>query len=223
MAFHERKYHVYAILGDNKARPWMAEVWQRISQLIAPLVAAARGRAGIRTNQYAGTQPSMKPVTFGRLAFDDKSAAKWTHESPGKLQSGTPSCFFNTELWCPGWGICERDATPPDLYLAVSSAGPFGCTADTPAFGSATFFAVATDFADERVVADVAKQLTGLVGSVVSAYQLRPWGRAFGDGASFTDAINDLNTIGMFASYQPQDRFEVVRPLKPEWQILQTH
>jgi hypothetical protein len=99
----------YILFG--KARPplWDRERWSDVVPALDPLVRAAGTDPGVRSTQ--GTGEGYKGVAFGRLGWDAKSHAKWTH------QANDARRFLSVELWVQRW--TKTDAGGPELFLVV--------------------------------------------------------------------------------------------------------
>jgi hypothetical protein len=219
MAFENRIYSVYAILGSVDALPWSTLAWARISKALTPLLARSRGRAAIRTTQSGGVAGSMKPISFGRLGFDEESAVKWTHAQRDELASGVRAVFVGAELWAPSWTSCERDGVPPDIFFSMRSEGAMGQRGEKRCFDSVLLLAIADGLSVDVTGAQVAREIGEAVGTVLTGHQIRPWGRSAVDWA-FTNAIQDLIFAGLFAPGARHDKPVSLSLLKGEWTAL---
>ena len=219
MAFQNRIYNVYAILGSVDALPWSAPAWARISKALTPLVARSRDRAAIRSTQYGGVAPPMKRIPFGRLVFDEKSAAKWTHVQRDELASGVRALFVAAELWAPSWTSCERDGVPPDVFFGMASEGAMGQGGEKRRFNSVSILAIANEVAADVTGDQVAREIGEAVGTVLTGNQIRPWGRSVGEGF-FTNAIQDLPFTGLFLPGPRHDKPVSLSLLNGDWTTL---
>lgn len=202
MMFHEREYDLYVMLGHRDGdKPWVASSWARISAALNPLVATARDRAAVRTTQWEPKPASsyFRPRSFGRLAWNEKSASKWVHASDGLLQSGEISAFQLCDLWAPSWSTCGRDNRPPDAFFSMGNESDRISGAVAQSFSSTCILAVASDSAsaDNDGAVEAAKAIADVTSSVLRAYCHRPWGIAFG-ASTYTDSIQDLGLTGLF-------------------------
>ena len=90
MAFHTRKYETFCFLGDPKAKPlWQWKEWKKVLPSLDAVVAAARDRAAVRSNQYLPNQGGT--VKLGRIGWNTKGQEKWTHGPPTNHEPGIPS------------------------------------------------------------------------------------------------------------------------------------
>lgn len=195
----DRRYDVYAFLGDPTATPpWVASVWAAIANALDPIMRAARDRPSVRTMQLGG--PRQRPISFGRIGWNEGSARKWTHQPDGTLVSGSPAQFVTCEAWAPSWTVCTRDGLSPDLLFAmrehpdrtnIRKASP------PPAFRAIGCLAAACDMGpDMATLGQVAAVgVAEAFRSVVRVRHTRAWGEPFGD-IGFADAINDLVPAG---------------------------
>lgn len=119
MAFFSRDYEVFLLLAAPDAPPlWNAAQWTPFAASLDGLMAQARGKAGVRSHQY---NPKGKPISFGRLGWDEKSHAKWTHTA-----ATTQARFMTVEAWAPTWTLCEKDDQAPDVFLALANESLLG-------------------------------------------------------------------------------------------------
>jgi hypothetical protein len=92
MAFYDRVFEVYAVLGNPAASPppWVASKWARMSDALDPLMKAARGRPAVRVYQTSPGpgSPNKRDILFGRIGWNARGAGKWTHSTDGRLASG---------------------------------------------------------------------------------------------------------------------------------------
>ena len=77
MNFYQREYTVFLLLaGPDAVDLWHLPIWTQFTQDLESYAHGARGKTAVRTIQYLS---DGKTVSFGRLGWDDKSHAKWTH------------------------------------------------------------------------------------------------------------------------------------------------
>lgn len=219
MPFHDRIYSVYAILGAVDALPWSTSIWARISEALMPQVEYARGRAAMRSCQYTGTAPPMRPISFGRLGFDEKSSLKWTHSRRDELASGINTAFLNAELWAPSWTTCERESMAPDIFFELAREGTIGQETRKLCFGSASILAIANDIDASSNGDEIAQKIGEAVNTVLVGKQVRPWGRPVG-GIGFTNAINDLAMTGLFVAGPRHEDPPSPSLLQGDWKVL---
>ena len=199
MAFFSRDYEVFLLLAAPDAAPlWEAAQWTPFAASLDGIVAQAgtRGKAGVRSLQYT---PKGKPVSFGRLGWDDKSHAKWTHGP-----ATTEARFMSLEAWAPAWTICEKDGQAPDLFLALVNESLLGLAGKPLQFGQRLVCAIATDQgpAAAATLRQSLAQLAAQQDAVVFAHTRRQWGSASPYGG-FTHAIQDMPIGGLFRQDDP--------------------
>ena len=206
MGFKDREYEVYVVLGSSAIRPpWVQAAWFAVSRILDPLMETARERPTLRSSQLrlgAGS-PNKRAFAFGRIGWDRKSDAKWTHSEDGILVSGEPADFLTSEVWAPSWSICQRELRAPDVYFGISkellqTGVETGSEANK--FNSACLLAVALDSpanANGKAVS-AAEALAVLLEAQLRAKTTRQWGYNWGPGASYTNTINDLLVTGLF-------------------------
>lgn len=215
MAFHTKTYDVYLVLtGAESARPWSTDVWLPIAQALAPFTVSARGKAAVRCVQI--DKHTRKSAKFGRLAWNEVSHRKWTHDAP----DAAPWTFIGSEAWAPSWTQCEKDNEAPDCYVSVSP--PCAVALATPMqFGGKLLVALAADAPDalraqlRAAIAGIARDLD----SPLAVHQQRPWGTASYGG--FTGAMNDLSFAGLFKAGNPQKRPLDLETFVDAWSLVQ--
>jgi hypothetical protein len=138
----------------------------------------------------------MKPISFGRIGWNDQGSRKWMHGVDGKLVSGDDAIFLSSEVWAPSWTICERERLAPDAYFAIRNPTDGSPNADVE-FSSKCILAVASDTGKIDQARSSAGAVASVVDAVLRAHCVRPWGVAFGSGGAFSNAINDLIFAGL--------------------------
>ena len=213
MAFFSRDYEVFLLLAAPDAPPlWEAAQWLPFAASLDGVVAQARGKSSVRSHQY---NPKGKPIPFGRLGWDAKSHAKWTH-----TPQTTEARFMSLEAWAPTWTICEKDDQAPDLFLALANESLLGLAGKTLQFSQRLVCAIATDMGPEAAATlrlSLA-QLAAQQEAVVFAHTQRQWGRAAYGG--FTGAIQDMLIGGLFQPDDPHARPLDAAPFRETWTLL---
>ncbi|OEZ49065.1 hypothetical protein JAB1_28020 [Janthinobacterium sp. MP5059B] len=201
MAFFSRDYEVFLLLAAPDAPPlWDAAQWMPFAASLDGLMAqaSARGKPGVRSHQY---NPKGKSIPYGRLGWDDKSHAKWTHTPETR-----DARFMSLEAWAPTWTICEKDDQAPDVFLALANESLLGRAGKPLQFGQRLVCAIATDMGPEAsaTLRHALTQLAAQQDAVVFACTQRQWGRAAYGG--FTGAIQDMLIGGLFQPDDPHAR-----------------
>ena len=200
MAFFSRDYEVFLLLAAPDAPPlWDAAQWTPFAASLDGLMVQARGKAGVRCHQY---NPKGKPIPFGRLGWDDKSHAKWTH-----TPQTTEARFMSLEAWAPAWTLCEKDGQAPDVFVALANESLLGLAGKPLQFGQRLVCAIATDMGEDAAATlrQSLAQLAAQQDAVVFARTQRQWGSASPYGG-FTDAIQDMLIGGLFQPDDPHAR-----------------
>ena len=199
MAFFSRDYEVFLLLAAPDAPPlWEAAQWLPFAASLDGVVAQARGKGAVRSHQY---NPAGKLIPFGRMGWDAKGHAKWTH-TPATRDAR----FMSLEAWAPTWTICEKDDQAPDLFLAMANESLLGLAGKTLQFSQRLVCAIATDMGPEATASlrlSLA-QLAAQQNAVIFAHTQRQWGRAAYGG--FTGAIQDMLIGGLFQPDDPHAR-----------------
>lgn len=217
MAFCDRRYALYVLLGDAARLPlWRRERWRLAVPLLDALVRAA-GRPALRTLQR---EPDGSPAHIGRIGWSERGHRAWTID-PRR----TPQRLFEAaELWAPSWTTSQRDGRPPAVYLALrneEACGELNGRAP-PAFNPTVLLAVAEDLADEqrRGGEHAAVGLAALLGAPLAAHQRqRPWGTPWGH-EGYTDGIQDLLGPALFRAGSPHARPVDLATLVGSWQPI---
>lgn len=216
MAFFSREYEVFLLLAAPDAAPlWNAAQWTPFAASLDGLMAQARGKAGVRSHQY---NPKGKPIAFGRLGWDEKSHAKWTHTA-----ATTQARFMTVEAWAPTWTLCEKDDQAPDVFLALANESLLGRAGKPLQFGQRLVCAIATDMGPEAAATlrQALAQLAAQQDAVVFAHTRRQWGRAAYGG--FTGAIQDMLIGGLFQPDDPHARPLDDATFQDVWSKLDIH
>src|SRR5262249_25575255 len=151
-----------------------------VSSATAGLFAAARDRASVRSTQFTDSRCPSSQISFGRMANDEKSAAKWNHREDGVLMSGSSAHFLGCEVWTPSWTVCEREQNAPDVFLFLGNED-HGAGADVEVkrqFTSRCILAVACDLGDETRTGARrgALEIANALFAPLRAMCTRPWG-----------------------------------------------
>ena len=225
MAFHDREYDVYVLLGNPAVSPpWVHSIWTDISKALDPLMQAARDRPAVRSSQLGPRpgSPNQRSISFGRIEWNEQGSRKWTHSDDGQLVSGKPAHFLTCEIWAPSWTVCERELQAPDIYFSTRNEGDLGSSSkqtNALSFNSTCIWAVAADTAE-----GIGKQSTRIAGAlalilqaVLRAHSVRPWGYSSGRGGGFSNAINDLMIVGLFKPGPRQQAPATLSMLNGNW------
>lgn len=173
----------------------------------------------MRSCQYTGTAPSMRPISFGRLGFDEKSSLKWTHSRRDELASCIHAAFLSAEMWAPSWAACERESMAPDVFFQLVGEGMIGQETQKRYFGSASILAIANDIDASSNGDQIARKIGEVVDAVLICKQVRPWGRPVGN-IGFTNAINDLTMTGLFVAGPRHEAPPSPSLLQGDWKEL---
>lgn len=219
MTFFSREYEVFLLLAAPDAPPlWDAAQWTPFAASLDGLMAqaGARGKAGVRSHQY---NPKGKPIPFGRLGWNDKSHARWTHTA-----ATTDARFMSLEAWAPTWTVCEKDDQAPDVFFALANESLLGLAGKPLQFGQRLVCAIATDMGPDAAATlrQALAQLAAQQDAVVFAHARRQWGRASPYGG-FTGAIQDMLIGGLFRQDAPHARPLDEAAFQDAWSKLDIH
>ena len=218
MAFHTADYDVFVFLGDPASQPlWHWNKWLRLMPDMDALLHVARGPAATRSTQYLPNGSGT--VKFGRIGWKERDQQKWTHGSPGNLESSPSWNFLTAELWAPAWTQCERESSAPDIFMEIASESAFG---NAPAFQPVIVFAVVGELSQREhlLVTRVVERLRELINPKLVAHQRRPWGRSTLGGVGFSNSIQDLHVSGLFKPGRRQERAVDLDLFEDAWDLL---
>lgn len=220
MAFHDRSYQVYVILGDPSSPPvWQWSRWEFVADLLGPLVTSQRGRAAVRCSQLAPGRD--RPLAFGRLSWAEASHQRWTHQSPITGSESADWLFEGMEAWAPSWTVCEREGLAPDFFLSVVNEAAGAGWQEQLAFNPLVVIAMADSEGQPRLdqLREAVVNLSDFLGSRLTVHQERDWGVATG-GGGFANAIQDLDSTGLFKPGPRHRRPVDLGTLAEEWRLL---
>ncbi len=193
--FWQGHYVLYLVLGKSAAlHVYDWAVWRDIAPLLDPIIAVARGRASVRSTQL--DRATHRPVTFGRLFWDDKSHMRWTHSSPLTNGASDHWSFFATEVWAPHWRVCEREDRAPDVFVHVHAEHQ----AEGKPFDQEVLIAAREEMPRavlERHLPQATGRIAELMNGVLTATTTAQWGQSTSGGIGFTDAIQDFVQGGL--------------------------
>lgn len=213
MAFFSREYEVFLLLAAP-ASPglWLQEQWTPFADAVNRIVAQARGKGAVRSHQY---NPAGKLIPFGRMGWDARGHAKWTH-----TQATTDARFMSLEAWAPAWTTCEKDDLAPDLFISLFNEDYLNHAGKPLLFGQRLVCAVAADLGQEAVATLRAAlaQLAVKQQAPVFAHARRPWGKAMLGG--FSSAIQDLALTDLFKPGDVHARPLDASTFRGSWEML---
>lgn len=213
MAFFSREYEVFLLLAAP-ASPglWQQEQWTPFADAVNGIVAQARGKGAVRSLQY---NPAGKLIAFGRMGWDARGHAKWTH-----TPATTDARFMSLEAWAPAWTICEKDDLAPDLFISLFNEDYLNHAGKPLLFGQRLVCAVATDLGQEAAATLRAAlaQLAARQAAPVFTHARRPWGKAMLGG--FSSAIQDLALTDLFKPGDVHARPLDAATFRGNWEML---
>ena len=201
MPFYDRQYTVFVVLAGPTAQAlWSSFIWSRLATALKLFTESPRGKSTIRTLQYS---QDGKPVPFGRLGWDERSHAKWTHHDAGS----DPRRFVHVEAWAPSSNQCSKENLAPDFYLAIANEQLLGPAKKQFLFNQRILVALATDRIPSvhAHLKSVVQKLAKDVSAPLLVQTERPWGLPTGSGG-FTDAIQDMLIGHLFKPGDPHSR-----------------
>jgi hypothetical protein len=213
MAFYDRDYEVYVILGSAEMPElWLWDRWKTVAELFAPFTTVPRGKAALRGDRYVPNPKrpgAYKPQGLGRIGWDRRSHEKWTFGSTLTKNVCSDWKFARVEAWAPSWNVCERERTAPDFYFQMTNENMLGLPNSKLAFNPVIIIAASVSLDhDYRLGARrAAGSLSSFVESKLFVCRQRPWGYSVGPGfTGFSGAIQDLKTSGLFKVGDPHQR-----------------
>ena len=213
MAFFSREYEVFLLLAAP-ASPglWQQEQWTPFADAVNGIVAQARGKGAVRSLQY---NPAGKLIPFGRMGWDARGHAKWTH-----TLATIDARFMSLEAWAPAWTTCEKDDLAPDLFISLFNENSLNRAGKPLLFSQRLVCAVAADLGQEAaaILRAALEQLAAKQQAPVFAHARRPWGKAMLGG--FSSAIQDLLFTDLFKPGNPHERALNAETFKGRWTFV---
>jgi hypothetical protein len=216
MAFHDRKYELYLILGNpGLPRLWNWSRWQVAAPLFEPLATVPRGTAAIRVTQWIKGRGFDRP-RFGRLRWDAASHVKWTHGSPVRAQRSKRWKFLSMEAWAPSWDKCDSEDRAPDFFFEMYNEQYY---VRKPRFNPMIICAAGASMPKRYLsqFEQAVKELATLVESRLCARTRRPWGIGCG-GGFFENSLIDLSMDRSLFKGDPHKRPTDLRILGGRWE-----
>jgi hypothetical protein len=220
MSYFNRRYKTFVILGDPAAEPaWTEPRWKLIADVLDPLLEKARDRPAVRSTQLrpGPGSPNQRAISFGRIGWNPQGHKKWVHS----VAANDRNEFMLTEVWAPSWTVCVREKLAPDVFVTVRNSQ---CEPGEPVtFNPIFILAVALD-ADDRIVSSVqasAEALSGILGAVLRARWVRPWGiRASWIFPVYNDVIQHLHSVGLFKIGPRNERPPSLEIFEGKWEAF---
>jgi len=221
--FYAKNYDVFVLLGAPGLLPWQWQVWVKIEPLLASFASSDRGKPTVRSSQASGLGKEHRSLAFGKLGWDLKSHARWTHGSPSNALESNPWRFLGTEAWAPSWTVCEKEHEAPDFYLHLLRA-PDVRQRGVPQFGSILVVALAASASEtrQRELLSAMGAIATLLESPLAVCKRRAWGIASGAAGGFRDAVQDFGVgRGLFREEDPHAQPICLESFSEAWSPLQ--
>lgn len=221
--FHEYEYDVYALLASSKDNPvWRWENWEKITNILNPFFATLGSDFAVRSTQLDITNKN-KPVSFGRLSWNEKSHEKWTHASPVTGGESSKWHFLDVEVWSPSWNESVRLRRAPQCFLKITNRNLSYLRERRLSFDTVILCALSRDTGDERLLEfrKTMIRLSHSLDSRLTVYRKRMWGVSW-DASGFTKSLQDLPNAGLLKT-GPVDEGEIrinILDESSEWQLL---
>lgn len=219
MAYSDRQYRVYLVLGDIAAPPlWDWTRWTTFSEQLDPVLEACRDKAHVRVDQYDMT--NRADLKFGRLQWSPASHVKWTHSSPKTSAAYKDWSLIDIEVAAPGLSVCAKEGSPPDFFMAIHNED-YGKQPVPVRFNPRIFMAIAADMPEGVLqrVEKVARSVSAMVSAQLTATIDRSWGIRSTDGY-YSRAIQDIVHTGLFKLGHPHKRPVDLTTLEESWRIF---
>jgi hypothetical protein len=217
MSFND-DYHVYAFCGDPDTTPiWHWHQWQKIAPQLEALLAECRGLGGIRCLQYT---PNGEELKFGRLQWSEKNNGKWTHGSPNSLANDS-TLFLNMEMWVPSANQCQKENSPPDVYLMINNEGN-DAALENLSFNPLFLLVIKKDIAQKHgaLVSALTQAIKVTTQPKLLAFQERIWTAHKLKTGERTNAINDIGVTGIFKPGKKTHMPVSAQNLEGDWETL---
>lgn len=227
ISWQNRPYDFYLIFGQNEESryPWIRSNWDKDFEPFIDLLlkkSVNRNKTGIRATTYKVEKRFTKndnkefnylsEIKSGRLKWDAKSHDKWT------LSNSNDTYFQDFELWTPGWTICEKKDSPPDIFISIFNEADHENKRKIQ-FGYFIVIAVAQNLKIDSQ--PIITELSRRINSKISVVQTRKWGKPKkGDAWTFNNWIQDTSSNGIYKGKSMHSvNFNEIE-FEPFWNII---
>ena len=210
MKYHEHKYDLIVVLGDNKNPPiWIYDEWIKIENEFMKLVKFSTKKAALRSTQY--DQTNKKYISFGKIS--DLAGNKWCHLSPINKNNSNNWVFISTEMWVPSWNECEKTDMPPEVFIHIVNEKS---NADnTVLFNPFIVIAIRSDVKYEN---DTIYNIKKILNANAFIHKNRQWGyKEFG---GFSNSIQDLMSNSLFSKSNIHKENNYLEFINKEWKEI---
>ena len=229
MDWNNRKYHFYLIFGVNnpEKEPWMENEWfNNFEPLFSKIIEASSSKndTGIRVLEMIKENENekyYKECKLGRLKWDKKSHEKWT------LKNNDKRTFLHFASWTPIWTICEKNNTPPDIYISIWNEYSKLPKEYQLEYQFNTFVTITIAENIGNLPTELLEELSKKFNSKKTVYNKRTWGKGKHDEKNqwkFINSIQDTNSHGIYTNEKIKGlnihtiKFEEIE-FEPYWEI----
>jgi len=219
----KRQYHFYLFYCEATDRhfPWDYKTWNgHIHPIIDEILKKSPEykNTALRVLKYQ-KQPGSEyyqDLKLGRLRWDEKSHEKWTVQDDNNIY------FQHCELWAPIWTNCEKNGSPPDIFVTIENEDNFNKNRNRQ-FDLFVVVAIATDLKVDNK--DVIVELSKKLNSKRTVYHIRKWSEGKKDNNKnwkFPNWIQDTFSNGIYREKSLHDfNFNDI-VFEPYWETIYT-
>jgi len=227
IGWSNRPYHFYLIFGQNEENksPWIKSNWEENFEPYFDLLirqTKTPNETGIRAIKYKPENRIAKKdnkeftyhseIKLGRLKWDSKSHDKWT------TQNNIDNYFLNFELWTPIWTVCEKRASPPDIFITISNERDFENKRHIQ-FGYFIIVAIAKNLKIDSK--PILRELSEKINSKVTVLKTRKWGKPENSGNwTFVNWIQDTFSNGIYKEQNLHSFDFDELEFEPVWEVI---
>lgn len=193
MSFFCASYDMYVMVADPLLPPpWRTDRWLLIARELDDLVERGEKPAAVRTTQLQGPMGRMKPISFGRIGWNEAGHAKWTLDE--EASRSATRLFVAVEAWAPSWTRSVERGQSPDVYVRMLNPASEAAPHVPPILLVAVRLDTPEQLAELGRVS--AEHASVAFGAVARARNRRPWG--YKSSGGFTGSVQDLMSRDFF-------------------------
>ncbi|TGL55337.1 hypothetical protein EHQ58_18545 [Leptospira ognonensis] len=211
------KYKCFLFLGDpSENNLWEFSNWDKFSTKISSFLDNDINSLTVRVSQIS--LKDNKYLKFGRLKLDNRSNAKWTHNSPFTKELSDEWLFESGEGWLPSWTKCQNLDKSPDFFFSIINEKSHRLTRPVT-FNPILLMSFSLEKYSQESILNLILSLKEDTKPILIVEQERYWGIQSGTG--FTYAMNDLTLTHLFKKDQHGKPIDLGN-FEEEWRLFKS-